>query len=68
MQVAALSAAVAIVPAQAATAGSDPQSLAGLARAKGLTGFGNAIGGADVPAAPSATLARVRSSCVNATF
>src|SRR3954469_1377883 len=35
--------------AQAAVAGSDPQSLAGLARAKGLTGFGNAIGGVGVP-------------------
>ncbi len=31
--------------AQAAVAGSDAQSLAGLARARGLTGFGNAIGG-----------------------
>jgi len=33
----------------AATGGSDPQSLAGLAKAKGLTGFGNAIGGVDQP-------------------
>ena len=32
----------------AATGGSDPQSLAGLAKAKGLTGFGNAIGGVDL--------------------
>lgn len=31
--------------ARAAVAGSDSQSLAGLARARGLTGFGNAIGG-----------------------
>jgi len=36
-------------PARAATAGSDPQSLAGLARARGLTGFGSAIGGVGVP-------------------
>jgi endo-1,4-beta-xylanase len=36
-------------PASAAAAGSDPQSLAGLARAKGLTGFGNAMGGATFP-------------------
>ena len=35
--------------ARAAVGGSDPQSLAGLARAKGLTGFGNAIGGVDQP-------------------
>src|SRR3954470_22236883 len=35
--------------ARAAAAGADPQSLAGLARAKGLTGFGNAIGGVDSP-------------------
>ena len=34
---------------RAATGGSDPQSLAGLAKAKGLTGFGNAIGGVDQP-------------------
>ncbi len=34
---------------RAAVGGSDPQSLAGLARAKGLTGFGNAIGGVDQP-------------------
>ena len=33
--------------APAVVAGSDPQSLAGLARAKGLTGFGSAIGGVD---------------------
>ena len=33
----------------AATGGSDPQSLAGLAKVKGLTGFGNAIGGVDQP-------------------
>ncbi|MBW8709018.1 MAG: endo-1,4-beta-xylanase, partial [Alphaproteobacteria bacterium] len=41
-----LSGAAAMVmgPAHAA-AGADPQSLAGLARAKGLTGFGSAIGG-----------------------
>jgi len=35
--------------ARATVGGSDPQSLAGLARAKGLTGFGNAIGGVDQP-------------------
>jgi endo-1,4-beta-xylanase len=29
--------------------GSDPDSLAGLAKAKGLTGFGSAIGGVDQP-------------------
>jgi hypothetical protein len=40
MAVGALGAAVMVVgQAQAAVAGSDPQSLAGLARAKGLTGF-----------------------------
>src|SRR5690349_8156368 len=42
-------AAIAANRAQAAVAGSDPQSLAGLARAKGLTGFGNAIGGVGAP-------------------
>src|SRR5262245_31593358 len=42
-------AAMAASQAQAAAGGSDPQSLAGLARAKGLTGFGNAIGGVDTP-------------------
>jgi endo-1,4-beta-xylanase len=36
-------------PASAVAAGSDPQSLAGLARAKGLTGFGNATGGVRFP-------------------
>ncbi len=34
---------------RAAAGGSDPQSLAGLAKAEGLTGFGNAIGGVDQP-------------------
>jgi len=34
---------------KAAVGGSDPQSLAGLAKAKGLTGFGNAIGGVGQP-------------------
>src|SRR3569833_129308 len=42
-------AAAAIGNVQAAPAGSDPQSLAGLAKAKGLTGFGNAIGGVNRP-------------------
>ena len=42
-------AAMAAGNAKAATAGSDPQSLAGLAMAKGLTGFGNAIGGVGAP-------------------
>jgi endo-1,4-beta-xylanase len=36
-------------PAQAAIAGSDPQSLASLARAKGFAGFGSAIGGVGFP-------------------
>jgi len=36
-------------PAQAAVAGSDPQSLASLARDKGLMGFGSAIGGVGLP-------------------
>ena len=35
--------------AQAVVAGADSQSLAGLARAKGLTGFGSAIGGVGSP-------------------
>jgi endo-1,4-beta-xylanase len=39
----------AIDNAKAASAGSDPQSLAGLASAKGLTGFGSAIGGVNRP-------------------
>jgi len=34
---------------QAAASGPDQQSLAGLAKAKGLTGFGSAIGGVDQP-------------------
>jgi endo-1,4-beta-xylanase len=42
-------AAISAGQAQAAVAGSDPQSLASLARAKGFTGFGNAIGGVDIP-------------------
>jgi endo-1,4-beta-xylanase len=51
MAVAALGGAAMMVArqAQAATAGSDPQSLAALARAKGLTGFGSAMGGVDRP-------------------
>src|SRR5438874_781861 len=51
MAMAVLSGAAAMVAnrAQAAVAGSDPQSLASLARAKGLTGFGNAIGGVGAP-------------------
>jgi len=42
-------AAMAAGRAQAAVAGSDAQSLASLARSKGLTGFGNAIGGVGIP-------------------
>src|SRR5579872_2761203 len=42
-------AAISAGQAQAAVAGSDPQSPASLARAKGFTGFGNAIGGLDIP-------------------
>jgi endo-1,4-beta-xylanase len=51
MAVSALGGAAAMVarPAAAVVAGSDPQSLAGLARAKGLTGFGSAIGGVGRP-------------------
>jgi len=51
MAVAALSGAAAMVAGQASgeVAGSDTQSLASLARAKGLTGFGNAIGGVGRP-------------------
>ena len=51
MAVAVLGGAAAMVASQApaAEAGSDPRSLAGLARAKGLTGFGNAIGGVGMP-------------------
>src|SRR4051812_696243 len=51
MAVAALGGAAVMVAgqAQAAVAGSAPQSLAALASAKGLTGFGNAIGGVDQP-------------------
>src|SRR5580765_4235868 len=51
MAITALSGAAAMVAnrARAAVADSDPQSLASLARAKGLTGFGNAIGGVDQP-------------------
>jgi len=49
MAIAAMGAAAAIGNAKAATAGSDPQSLAALAKAKGLTGFGSAIGGVDQP-------------------
>jgi len=49
MTMAAGAAALVTGPAQAAVAGSNPQSLAGLARAKGLTGFGSAIGGVGQP-------------------
>ena len=49
MAIATMGAAAAIGNAKAATAGSDPQSLAALAKAKGLTGFGSAIGGVDQP-------------------
>src|SRR3954470_2328736 len=51
MAVTVLSGASAMLTAQAsaAAAGSDPQSLASLARAKGLTGFGNAMGGGGFP-------------------
>src|SRR6059036_15146 len=49
IQATVLSGAAAMLAGQAVAAGSDPQSLAGLARAKGLTGFGNAIGGVGVP-------------------
>lgn len=49
MAIATMGAAPAIGNAKAATAGSDPQSLAALAKAKGLTGFGSAIGGVDQP-------------------
>ncbi|HEY8254746.1 MAG TPA: endo-1,4-beta-xylanase [Rhizomicrobium sp.] len=51
MAVSALSGAAVMVAGQAAgvVAGSDAQSLASLARAKGLTGFGNAIGGVGRP-------------------
>jgi len=51
MAVAALSGAAAMVAGQASgeVAGPDTQSLASLARAKGLTGFGNAIGGVGRP-------------------
>src|SRR6185369_16560067 len=49
MAIATMGAAAAIGNAKAAAAGSDPQSLAALAKAKGLTGFGSAIGGVDQP-------------------
>jgi endo-1,4-beta-xylanase len=51
MALSALSGAAAMVAGQArgVVAGSDTQSLASLARAKGLTGFGNAIGGVGRP-------------------
>ena len=51
MAVSALGGAAAMVVGQAAAvpAGSDSQSLAGLARAKGFTGFGSAIGGVNQP-------------------
>jgi endo-1,4-beta-xylanase len=51
MAVSALSGAAAMVSGQASgvVAGSDTQSLATLARARGLTGFGNAIGGVGRP-------------------
>jgi len=51
MALSALSGAAAMAAGQAhgVVAGSDTQSLASLARAKGLTGFGNAIGGVGRP-------------------
>ena len=51
MAVTALSGAAALAAgrASAVVAGADPTSLAGLARAKGLTGFGNAMGGVGAP-------------------
>jgi endo-1,4-beta-xylanase len=51
MALSALSGAATMVAGQArgVVAGSDTQSLASLARAKGLTGFGNAIGGVGRP-------------------